>query len=366
MLSYQIINYYELINKELMKLNQVLIPIFEWTEKYVKFTTETLTKILRCNTTSGSDGTHYVIREGKIKPEYNNTVKEMKKVFSSYLIFRVFGEFKQTIDHYKKENNIVIEDYIQNFMDETDNLFNTYQEFQQDDENQTKMLNFANELIKYKMLFENTVRMYSDYYLLSEDVEASDNQSDVVLCIQLLDVDYTMEEFATILKDINDSYYEIENLMTKNLQSVKYSKLKIVKIESGSLFSKISGEKIIIEILKHILKKAVNWVQSNFQQEDKILSHQKFAEALKEDVKLMELLEHNGCDTTASKANIEKAFNLLSKQSLNLAKSTCNVKIDDEEFKMGSIQKQKFLAEIKTKLLDSAKNVEEEEDENDK
>ena len=355
MLSYQIINYYELINKELTKLYQVLNPIFEWSEKYITYTTETLTKVLKARTASGSDGTHYIVGEGKIKSEYENNVKEMKRVFSSYLIFKAFGEFKQTIDYYKNENNIDTEDYIQNFINETDNLFNAYQEFQKDDENQIKMINFANELIKYKMLFENTLKMYADYSLLSENEEVIDEQNNTVLCIQLLEIDYTMEEFATLLKNINDSYYEIENLLTNNIQSVKYNELKIVKIESGSLFSKVSGEKIIIEILKKILKKAVTWVQANFQQEDKILSHQKFAVTLKEDAELMKLLQDNGCDITASKQNLEKAFNLLSKQTLHLAKSACNVKIDDEEFKMESKQKQKFLTEIKTKLLDSNK-----------
>ena len=82
------------------------------------------------------------------------------------------------------------------------------------------------------------------------------------------------------------------------------------------MFSKVSGEKIIIEILKKILKKAVTWVQANFQQGDKILSHQKFAAALKEDAELMKLLQDNGCDITNSKQNLEKAFNLLSKETL--------------------------------------------------
>lgn len=361
MLSYQIINYYELINKELNEFKKVLTPIFDWSETYLKFATETLAKILKCNTTSNSDGTHYIVREGKIKAEYDNNVKEMKGVFSSYVIFKAFGEFKQKIDHYRYENNITDEDYIQDFISETDNLFETYQEFQKDDVNQVKMISFSNELMKYKMLFDNTLKMYSDYYLLSTNKDENDDPSSMLLCIQLLDVDYTMDEFATVLSGINDSYSEIKNLISQDLKSVKYKELKIIKIESGSLFSKISGEKIIIEILKKILTKAITWVQTSFQQGDKILSHQKFATTLKEDAELMKLLEDSGCDVTTSRQNIEKAFNLLSKQTLYLAKSTCNIKIDDEEFKMGTTQKQRFLSEIKPKLLSSAKTINEDD-----
>ena len=360
MLSYQIINYYELINKELIKFNQVLIPIFEWSEIYLKYTTEALAKILKCNTVSGSDGTHYIVREGQLKAEYDKNVKEMKSVFSSYVIFKAFGEFKQKIDHYRAENNILDNDYIEEFIIETDNLFEAYEKFQKDDVNQVKMINFANELIKYRMLFDNTLKMYSDYYLLSSNEDKIEEENRTILCIQLLDVDYTMDEFATVLKGINDSYCEIGNLISQYSKSVKYEELKIIKIESGSLFSKVVGEKIIIEILKRILKKAVTWVQTNFQQGDKILSHQQFATTLKEDAELMKLLQDSGCDVTKSKVNIEKAFNLLSKQSLYLAKSTCNVKINDEEFKIENAQTQKFLKEVKPKLLDCAKNMKEE------
>lgn len=361
MLSYQILDYYEFINKELNEFKDVLNPIFEWSQTYFEYSTEALAKLLKCNTTSGSDGIHYVIKDGKIKAGYEENVRNMKSIFSSYVTFKAFGEFKQKIDHYRYENNITDSDYILEFIKETEDLFELYQEFQKDDVNQAKMINFSNGLMKYKMLFDNTLKMYSDYCLLSTKEKKYNQESSNMLCVQLLDVEYTMDEFATILKGINDSYCEIGNLIFQNIKSVEYKELKIIKIESGSLFSKISGEKIIIDILKKILTKAITWVQTNFQQGDQILSHQKFAATLKEDAELMKLLEDSGCDITASKENIEKSFNLLSKQALYLAKSTCNIKIDDEEFKMGTIQKQKFLNEVKSKLLNSAKNTKEDD-----
>ncbi len=360
MLSYQIINYYELINKELIDFHSVLVPIFEWSDSYLKYTTETLVKVLKCNTITSSEGIYYVIKEGKIQKEYDEIVRKMKNVFSSYVIFKAFGEFKQKIDYYKKDNNIFENDYIQEFINETDKLFESYQDFQKDDVNQVKMISFANQLIKYKLLFDNTLKMYSDYSILSTEETNIDESN--MLCLQLLEVEYTMEEFATVLKGINDSYLEICSLIYENTENIEYKKLKIIKIESGSLFSKISGEKVVIEILKKILTKAITWVQVGFQQGDKILSHQKFANVLKDDVELMKLLQENGCEVSEAKQNIEKAFYLLAKESLYLAKSTCNIKIDDEEFKMGDTQRQKFLKEVKVKLLDKNKNIDEDEE----
>lgn len=361
MLSYQILNYYEFIDKELNEFREVLDPIFEWSKTYFEYSTDSLVKLLRCDTTSSSSGTHYIIKEGKIKSRYEEIVKNMKSIFSSYVTFKAFGEFKQRIDHYRFENDITDSDYILEFIKETEEIFELYQEFQKDDENQIKMINFSNGLMKYKMLFDNTLKVYSDYCLLSTNEDKYNQENTNTLCVQLLDVEYSMDEFAAILKGINDSYCEIRNLIFQDIKSVEYKELKIIKIESGSLFSKISGEKIIIDILKKIFTKAIIWVQTNFQQGDQILSHQKFAVTLKEDAELMKLLEDCGCDITASKENMEKSFNLLSKQTLYLAKSTCNIKIDNEEFKMGTIQRQKFLNGVKSKLLNSAKNVEEDD-----
>lgn len=361
MLSYQILNYYEFINRELNEFKEVLNPIFEWSQTYFKYSTETLTKLLKSNAVSASDGTHYIIGEGKIKSGYDENVKNMKSIFSSYIIFKAFGEFKQKIDHYKRENNIIENDYIKDFIEETDNLFKIYEEFQKDDTNQTKMINFANELMKYKMLINNTLKMYSDYYLLSTNENEYEGKDVNSLSIQLLEVEYSMDEFATILKDIDISYYEIGNLLFQQTESIKYKKLKILKIESGSLFSKISGEEIIIDVLKKVLTKAITWLHTKIQEGDSVLTHQKFASALKADAELMKMLEENGCDISASKENMGKAFNLLSKQALHLAKSTSNIKIDNEEFNMKGIQKQKFLNGVKENLLNSGEKMKEED-----
>lgn len=361
MLSYQILDYYEFINTELEVFGEILKPIFTWSQSYLKYSTDSLTKLLKSNTVSSSDGTHYIIKDGGIKTGYDENVKNMKSIFSSYIIFKAFGEFQQKINQYKDKNNIGSDDYITDFMKETENLFETYQEFQKEDTNQIKMINFANELIKYRMLFNNTLKMYSDYYLLSSNVEEYEEENSEVLSIQLLEVEYSMDEFATLLKDINDSYFEIGNLLFQNVQTSEYKKIRIIKIESGSLFSKISGEKIIIDVLKRILTKAITWVHTKIQEGDKVLTHQKFASALKEDAELMKILEESGCDISASKENIEKAFNLLSKQALHLAKSTSNIIIDNEEFNMNGIQKQKFLSEVKENLLNAGQNMKEDD-----
>lgn len=362
MLAYQILDYYEFIVKELEKFKEVLNPIFEWSQTYLEYSTEILTKLLRSNASNSSDGTHYIIRDGKVKSGYEEIVKNMKSIFSSYIVFKAFGEFKQKIEYYKDKNDIKKDDYIKSFIEETEKIFETYQEFQKDDANQVKMINFANELMKYRLLFNNTIIMYSDYSLLSTNATKVDESDSEMLCIQLLEEEYTMDEFALLLKDINDSYLEIGNLIFQKKKSVDYKKIKVVKIESGSLFSKILGEKAIIKIQKTIFTKATRWVHSKYLEDDPIISHQKFAVVLKEDIELMKLLEENGCDISKSKQNIEKAFNLLSKQALHIAKSSCSIKIDNEEFNVNSVNKQKFLNVVNEKLLNTSIDMKEDDD----
>ena len=146
MLSYQILDYYEFINTELEVFGEILKPIFTWSQSYLKYSTDSLTKLLKSNTVSSSDGTHYIIKDGGIKTGYDENVKNMKSIFSSYIIFKAFGEFQQKINQYKDKNNIVSDDYITDFMKETENLFETYQEFQKEDTNQIKMINFVTKL----------------------------------------------------------------------------------------------------------------------------------------------------------------------------------------------------------------------------
>ncbi len=354
MLSYQVLNYYKFINEELNKFKDVLNPILEWSKTFLEYDTQTLTKILKSNTISGSDGYRYVIQDGKIKLTFGESVKNMKNVFSSYIIFKSFGEFKQRIDYYRKENNITTSDFIQKLIEITDNLFQIYEEFQKDDTNQLKLINFANELIKYNEVLENSIEMYSDFgKLYSEDDNKYD--SNQVLCIQLLNEEFSMQQFGAILEEIEEIYIELNNLIYINKNQINISKLKIVKIESGSLFSKVAGNSATIKFIKDILRKIIVAVQKDYEIEQRVITHQKLSNSLKQDIELMKLLEDCGCDTKSSKSLIEKTFNIIAKNGLDIAQSSGNIKIDEEEFNMKESIKQRFLNECNRKLLSSGK-----------
>ena len=356
MLSYQILNYYILIKNELIEFKKELEPVFTWTNLYTNNNINMIDKFFTCSTSNSSDGIHYIIKGGNIRTEYNEIVKKMKSAFSAYSIFNKFGQLKQKINQYRLDNDIEIDDYIQILIDETDKLFSYYDEFQKDDTSHIKMINFSNELIKYKGLLEKSIDMYSDFEKLYNENEETYDINEI-LCIQLLNEEFSMCKFTSLLSKIENMYDETMNLL-QNKKEDKISELKIIKIESGSLFSKIAGDSVSIKFVKDILKKIIMIVHKEYEVENKIITHQSIAKTLKEDMNIMKTLQECGCNIDKSKQLLEKAFNQLAKDGLDIAKSSGNIKIDDEEFSIKKSIKQKFLNDAKKKMLKSGNKEE--------
>lgn len=363
MLSYQLLNYYEFIEKELEILGETLVPIFDWVEKYKEFISKTNTQILKSSVSTSGNNKIYTVANARIKENYADIVKEFKSKFSSYIVFDTVGKFKQKITEYKKQNSIEAEDAISLLIKETDDLFAAYDEFQKDDTEQTKFINFANKLVEYKVLYKNSKIKNSDFIKLTTDIGNLEINKEEKLKIQLLDVEYSLKEFSDNLQYIDEAYNEIGNLIYADTSSVSYRKLQILKIESGSLFSEIFGDKTIIEIFTKILRKAIQWVYGKDEKDIELERHTKLAKALKDDAEIMQMLSEQGCDIEDSKQILSKALNIISKDMLNLAKSSYNIKVNDEQFKIEDYKYGKFLTNASMKKLNSKSETEENLDE---
>lgn len=358
MLSYQALNYYEFIEKELEILGETLVPIFDWVDDYKEFISKTNIQILKSSVSTSGNNKIYTVTNSRIKENYIDIVKEFKSKFSSYTVFDTVGKFKQKITEYKKQNAIE-EDAISFLIKETDDLFVAYDEFQKDDTEQTKFISFANKLVEYRILYNNTRINTASYIGLTTDMRILDIDKEEKLKIQLLDVQYSLKEFSDNLQYIDEAYNEIGNLIYADMISVSYKKLQILKIESGSLFSEIFGDKKIIEIFTKILRKAIQWVYDKDEKNIELERHTKLTKALKDDVEIMQLLSEQGCDTKEAKERLTKALNIISKDMLNLAKSSYNIKVNEEQFKIQDYKYGKFLPNASIKKLNSKSEVEE-------
>lgn len=350
MLSYQVLEYYKLVLQELNKFKESMNFLLEWENEYSKTIVTILPKILSSSTTNSGDSVHYIVKGGKIVQDFDNVIKEFKTTFKFVETLTIYGSIKQNISQYKNTNNIE-EDYINIFFNETDLLFKVYQEFIQDDKSKEKAVKFGQEVCKYKNTFNTCQHTYQNLInlLTSNENVISQNKNYKEIQIQLLNVEYNVQEFLEKLNNINNAYTEIGNLLIKDKKNIEFEKLRIVKIESGSLLSDIIGNAAIVGVLALFLTKTIQWAFNKFTTDGKIGRHTELSKCLKEEIDLGEEMKKYGYDISDSKENIEKTYNEISKNLLNIARSSAKIKIDDEIYSMKDNLSNNYLEEA-TKL----------------
>ena len=351
MLSYQVHEYYEYVNKKLSEFKPNLDLIIEFGNKYNDITTNILKKVLSTKVTlKDSTGTHYVIKEGGIQELFKNVIKAFKSEFDFFDVFNAYAILKNDINNYS--NNIKINNNsIIYFFENVDNFFKLYQKFMKSDNDIHLALDFGQAvkeissayltIVKTYMEFENN--MYDDYEKYSID-----NNYGKGIKIQLLDINYTLDEFSEKLSIINDIYNEIGLIIYKN---ENFNKLQIKKIESGSLLSWIFGDENIVELILTLCNKSINLVFNKFTYEGKMIRHQEFKKELLEDVDITEKMKKLGYDVSEAEDNNKEALTILTKKLLELSKSSPRIKIDDKEYNVKESMKQKFIDDFSKQLL---------------
>ena len=118
--------------------------------------------------------------------------------------------------------------------------------------------------------------------------------------------------------------------------------LRIVKAESGSLWSKVFGESKVVEFIIWFLKNSVRYLHRNFTQEGKIKKIPQDIKTLQEEFslheKLQELLPGDRYKELIEKQAecLAKSAALLAKHTQNLIEREASVKINDEVISFSS------------------------------
>ena len=282
-------------------------------------------------------------------------MKSFKSSFNFFGTFRDYGKMKQNIINYKREN-IIKADYIETFFGEIDKIFDLYQDYIQSDNEIEKAILFGQGVINFKGTFQTCKLTYKNFIELSyNNLDEFIEDKNKIFEIQLLDIDYTLEQFTKKLKAINDMYCQIGNIIYNNKANIGYEELKIVKIESGSLLSKILGDKNILEAIGLLLNKTINLVFNKYTREGKIIRQNELAKSLRETVELGEELKKLGYDISSSEENIEQTFAMVTKELLDISSSSPKIKVNEEVHKLESNNSIKFLESARTLYLDEAK-----------
>ena len=289
-----------------------------------------------------------------------------------------FGEFKQDFEMFPAhKESIEINDEINKFIDENEyyknrmdmlnnlseyicRLFEGYQRYCSSDGKNEDIMEFIDICIEYSSFLDRCLEYCNNILeLVTEDLNIPlEGNTNETIEIQLLDNDYSFKEFTSLLVLINKIYEEIGNVIY--IEGEKYQELKIVKVESGSLLSKLVGDKNILETVGLLLNKIVDLVFMKYTQEGKLLRCRELMNMLKDEAELCTNLYNLGYDIKESREDIEISFAHVTKDIEKIARSSAKIRVNKESYSIGDAMKEVYLSDARTCLIE---NIEEDEEE---
>lgn len=357
MLSYEIHNYYSFVNDKLEEMNKIFKILFDWKEKYNDKCEHILNKILTSKIVTSGNETHYILQNGVIVKSFDETMEELQKNFNAITVTIKYGAIKKEIETYKVENNIKA-DYIEEFFGHTDYMLEIYQEWIQNLKSKEHAIRLGEQIIKYEKIFSTCKKVYENFLNLYTGNEGMEGKNTIE--IQLLDVEFDLEEFNSVLDSINKVYYELGNIMYPNMGGTQYEKLKIIKIESGSIWSILFGNENILSAVAKFLNKTIDLIFNKFTTEGKLSRQQGMNNAIKDSLEMAKTLEEMGYNIDESKENIQKAFLCSTKNLVNIASKSAKIKVNDEIHELNDNIKIKYLEENKKLLLTDGNDIDNE------
>jgi len=351
MLSYQIREYYEFALNELEKLEESIKVLFEYEEKYRATTSNTLTQILAISSKGSSSGYYtYSVKDGSLIDSFNAVNVELSSKFDLLGAFGAFSLYKQNFIKYKSDNNIPDSD-ADMFVEQIDSLFKSYQIYIQSQNDRAKAVTFVQILFSFKGYFNAMKNLYLSIVSMfdSQIVESVVPQNCSIMEIQLLKVQLNFSEFTSHLHSIQKIYTELCQVIGAE---ETIAPLEIIKIESGSLLSKILGDDNIIEALGLLLKKTITLCFEKFTKGGQLLTHSEVRKHLQEDVNLRDELKSRGFDVSLADEQISKTFVLVTKETHRLALATPSFKINGELIECRDYENKKYLEASRIKRLE--------------
>ena len=360
MLSYEIYNYYTYVDDKLKEIEQIFKTLFDWKDTYNIECAIILNKILTCKTVISGGETHYILSNGGIVKSYDDKMEELQKNFNAITVTIKYGAIKKEIETYKIQNNIR-EDYIEELFGHTDNMLEVYQSWIQNLKSKEHAIKLGQEITKYESIFLTCKNVYKNFLDLYSKNETIDDKKTIE--IQLLDVEFDLDEFNSVLDSINKIYYELGNVMYPNIGEIHYEKLKIVKIESGSIWSILYGNESILLAVAKFLNKTIDLVFNKFTLEGKISRQQGINNSIKDSLEMAKTLKEMGYDIDESKEDIKKAFLCSTKNLVNIASKSGKIKVNGEMHELNDNLKTKYLEENKRLLLTDGNESENKDEE---
>jgi hypothetical protein len=356
MLSFKSLNYYNEMRKIIDKFENIMKFIYE---NLPKDEEKAILKSIFTSTYSlNSTQVYYAIKKENGKDEflilnYMNKFKKFRIEFEflelSYLISEANINFSEISNEYKYNDF-----NIYNLIKDIKKLASLYQDVLRSDDLKEKMIlffDYAEQVYLEYATIKNCIASFNDS--LVDNNEISKDGSTEELEIQLLNVKYNVGEFANILSLLNDAYCSMITLYKK----AKVTNLEIIKIESGSLLSKILGDKSIIGFIGKSLNMIADTTYKRFTTTGKIMTHKEMIEAISSDADLIKKLEEMGIDTKTHKQELGAVLNVVINNLYKIVEKAPRIMIDGNDY--SAVDETKYIA-YSTEMIEKPKDESEE------
>lgn len=236
-------------------------------------------------------------------------------------------------------------------------LKDAYETFLQNNYDNNQALDFvhhANIVLRHI----NIVRdIFKDLELnLEHNYRETDEENNLPL---LLRTDHTYQEFVDKLQSLQELYSEICLLF--NVSENDYP-LRIVKMESGSLFVKIFGESKVIATILSWIEETTKYFHRNYTKEGKISAIPRDLTAIEKVLEVTQKLEEVGIDVGEAKDKLQKSSIVVADKLNKLLAGEADISINQERYSMKANLEQQYIADSRTHLLKSGEESDENSD----
>lgn len=351
MLTYEIMEYYNLLINKFEVFQPSVQKLFDFADTYQKFVNSAFSESLVTLSSTNTSNT-YSVKDST--DNYKSAIKTINDFTSTFDLLKCYSEFallEKDIKNFQESNHMINTDKT------ADNLFSlfrrtftSYQKYLQNQGNKSIATNFGDDAIQIRAIYKATMTFYNTALniLSSQDIivgDVPDNKT--YLEIQLLHTTFSFEEFSDILVYINDSYRRLNPISGESS-----SGLQIVKIESGSLLSKVLGDKNIIEALGLLLTKTIQFLFRKYTVEGQIGRASELRKELLSQAETVQTLQSFGIEVPdGAKRNIGEAFTILTDNLYGIAQKAAVIKINNDTYSIAEGKRLAYLESANNKLL---------------
>lgn len=276
-----------------------------------------------------------------------NRFDKFKKEFDMLEFFGIVATVKKSVDGIFKEYNHVDES-IMDLLLHLEELATLYQNVIRSNDSKESIVVFFDRTQECTAEYNSIIKSLKCHIeTISSNYDIDKVSSENCMELQLLDVEYGVGEFGALLTNIDKAYNSISSLFGAN---TSFKSLKIIKIESGSLLSKILGDENILEVMALILRRLSDYLHQTFTKSGKLELNAAIMKQISNDTEIIKKLENSGIKVTKAKENIENALNATTSELYKIVSNAPRIKINDEQI---NIVDTTVYLDYKKKLLEN-------------